>query len=135
MAEVWQTSDITNEALNELFDAAYMDSALDDKGRVVVSESGLRLWVEANKSGKSIQFDCYFYFKDTTNELQRLKFVNDINSKYVLVRAYNVNNVIIVDYTIRADGGITKKSVVLAFKFFAEVCSSALREDPEDLLD
>lgn len=133
--EIWQAPDITNEALNELFEAAYMESALDEKGRVVVRESGLRLWVEAGKGGKSIEFDSYFHFKDATSELQRLKFINNINSKYVLVRAYSVNNAIVVDYAIRADGGVTKKAIVLAFKFFAEVCGSALRDDPEDLLE
>jgi hypothetical protein len=89
-----------------------------------------------NKDRKDrVQLQAIFGFKPETTEMARLQAVNQINTEYVIVRAFmGKNNILAFTWDIPIAGGITKKAFVLAVKRFCSIPQAAIRDCATDVV-
>lgn len=126
---------LSKELLYNLFEAAFMDVSYDKDGDILVQED-VRCFVMPNEDGKDrIRLLTMFGFEPLSSEIDRLRCVNLINEKYLVVRAYSTdNNTLSFDYEILIRGGITKKNLVLSIKKFCSIPRLAVREFAQGLV-
>lgn len=126
---------LSKELLYDLFEAAYMDVSYDKDGDIFVQED-VRCFVMPNEDKKDrIRLLTMFGFEPLSSEIDRLRCVNLINEKYLIVRAYSTdNNTLSFDYEIIIKGGITRKNLVLSVKRFCGIPRLAIQEFAQGLV-
>ena len=132
--EVVHPQNISKDMLQSLFESAYMDTSRDSDGDLRVKD-GYSFYVFPHKEGNRILLIAGFGAKPESSIADRLSFVNKVNDDLVVIRAYmRDNSNFAFDYSIPVEGGITKRAIVLATKFFAAVLQDALRKDEKGVV-
>ena len=108
-----------------------MDVSLDKDGDLALRESGISMWVEVSRNGEAVVVRAYFTLKPGLSDAAKLRFVNTLNTDYVMIRAYTFQDKMIIDYMIRADKGLVKRTVIPSVKLFAQICAAIFQKGTE----
>ncbi len=121
--------------LRELFDEAMFETRIDADGDLIVDER-FKSFVMVH-SKRFVRFMTVFGIKEGAEENAVFALVNRINFELICVRACaNMNqNALILDWYLPIKGGgLSKKSVVMAFREFIDLIGSIGRFDAEDVV-
>jgi len=135
MNSEWITSDsLTNDALRELFDAALFDYHLDDDGDVVIHDQ-FRVLV-THHNNRYIRFTSFFRVRPETPEELAHSLCNRINDELIILRAsIHDGETLVIDWYIPVFSGISKRTVVMAFRKFVELLGQIGQYDVEDVIE
>ncbi len=124
------------DLLKATFDAAYMDTRLDEDSDLVVKDDvSVRIRIDEKRKNR-IRFLTIFGFKDGVPKTDKLDCVNNINNDYIMLCASSTDNdLLIFRYDIMLYEGITKKDLVLSVKRFATIPHDAVNEYGSDLVE
>lgn len=130
------TSDnLSPELLKAVFDAAFMEAKLDDKGELIVEDAvKVRLIVNQERKDR-IRFISLFGFKSDSSQLARLQCANLINAEYIMVCASAEEDLLFFRYDLMVAGGVTKKALVMAVKRFATIPQDAVADHGKDIVE
>ena len=136
MSEDLITSDnLSTEMLKAVFDAAFMETKVDNDGEIIVQEK-LKVRVRVNEERKDrIRLLSIFGFKSDSSPLARLQCVNQINVEYIMVCASAEQNLLFFRYDLMVAGGLTKKALVMAVKRFATIPLGAVADHGKDIVE
>jgi hypothetical protein len=130
--EVVTQDQITIPMLKSLFDAAFMETSIDSDGDLYV-KGDTGCYVMPTKSKDRIHLLAQFRADEKSSKQARMELANRINYEMSTVRAYlNDKGNLVFDYYIPVEGGITKKAIVLATRFFLSVVVSSIRQYDSD---
>jgi len=131
--ELVTPDNVTAEMLRDLYEAAYMDVALDEESGVIRVREELAARAQLSESKERILLFAVYGLKDDTQRIDRLELANRINENYVLIRAgIDDNGDLWFDYCILVKGGLTKKAIVQATRTFLMLVPKAVNECDED---
>lgn len=127
---------VTIDTLQELFEAAYLKVEKGEDGELCVVET-YKIWVAPVGDGRRLHFYTLFSFSESATLLDKLEYVNLVNDKMALVRAFMTSftpSALCIDYYVPVDGGINKRAVVFALKSFGEAVRAALHLDSTNIV-
>jgi hypothetical protein len=112
---------LTVDFLKSIFDAAMMDTKVDEHGQLQVNDgTGLWLYVLPFKETARIQFLIIYSTEGVRYRI--LDFVNDMNIQYIMVRtSMRDHDRVNFDYDIHVQGGVVKKNLVFSAKRFLSI--------------
>jgi len=120
---------INSDTLKKLFEEAYMDVSVDTDGDLIVKDN-YRCYLRPDPDGRLISIYAIFGCSPAAVEQDKLAYINKVNDQVKMIRAsVSANGKFFYDYYLSVEGGITKRSVVLAVRRFFSCLGSALRED------
>ncbi len=131
-AAVLGSQEVSGEMLAKLFKDAYFDVTLDPKGGVIVKED-LNYYLNTDKERGLIRYHCPMRSSQASEEA-RLKYVNSVNAKVIMLRASALEKMVVFDYWLVTQGGIAPGCIIMAFKRFASCVRSAIQADSEKVL-
>src|SRR5262245_3229765 len=126
---------LSKEVLKAIFEEALMKTSFDTAGDLQVSET-LDCLVLPSDSKDRLRLLAIFTFAPQVSPQQRLEFVNQVNSEFILIRATvgAKNDLLFFDHDILVQGGITKQALILATKRFLSIPWDAIHEFGQDLV-
>jgi hypothetical protein len=120
---------ISVDALKKLFEEAYMEVAVDTDGDLIVKDD-YRCYLRPDPDGRLISVYAIFGGNPTAAQADKLAYINLVNDQVKLVRAsVSSNGKFFFDYYLSVEGGVSKRSIVMAVRRFFSCLASALRED------
>ena len=129
---------ISTEYLTQLFEAngGYTVAPPDSDGdiRIKNTETGASCWADVNK-GQEIKFFSVWNIKDEVSELRKLRFVNEFNRKFRVVKASvggKDQTAIVLEYDLLHMEGITDKQILNALERFISLSTRSLTELDKD---
>ncbi|MYE58402.1 MAG: hypothetical protein F4X35_02280 [Alphaproteobacteria bacterium] len=127
---------LNRDFLHTLYDAAYMDCEQDGDGDSVITESGLKCIATLPSHQDAIHLAILFPLKDDVSLKKKLECVNRINDRYIITRAAVTKDasLLLCDYYIFLNGGVSRKAIVLGTKKFIEVTRQAAEEYASDII-
>lgn len=132
--ELITPENVTKEMLKDVFDAAFMESSFDKEGDLVVRDD-VNCYVLLSEKKDRIALLTMFGFEDGVSELKRLQCVNNINARYIMIRAVSgANNILRFEYDIMLNGGVSRKALVLTVKRFCAIPRSAVSDFGADIV-
>jgi hypothetical protein len=133
-AELITTDNLDNDVLRELFDAALFDYHLDDDGDVVVQDQ-FRVLV-THHNNRYIRFTSFFRVRPDTPEELAHSLCNRINDELIILRAsIHDGDTLVIDWYLPVFSGISKRTVVMAFRKFVELLGQIGQYDVEDVIE
>ncbi|ABB57106.1 YbjN domain-containing protein [Synechococcus elongatus] len=128
------SENVSKDLLKAIYDAAFMETAWDDDGDLKINEDiGCSVFISDNQ--EKITFLRVFRFEEGVSRADRLEFVNRINDKYSFVRAMlTTYDTLAFDHDLFIKGGISKKNLVLATRFFLSIPLDAINDCGEELV-
>jgi hypothetical protein len=125
---------VSNASLKAMFDQAYMNASLNDKGEVIVREE-FTYYFAWPESRTRVQIYCLIRALENARPEAKLQYINSLNDKMALLRACVLENgAFSFDYWVPIQGGIPKKTFILVFKFFTNQVLEAINRAPKDIL-
>jgi hypothetical protein len=125
---------ISRDSLYALFVSAYMNVQLDDDGDIYLQDR-FKSWVFPQTNGTQIRIMSQFRASELATREAKLEYVNLINDKLKLLRAYvDSDEDIGFDYFIPVEGGITKRNIVIAVRTAVDYIRTALERDEGDVI-
>jgi hypothetical protein len=129
-----RTEELDNDTLRELFDAAMFDYHLDDDGDLVVQDNYRVLVKHHNK--RYIHFTSFFRVRQEASEDMVYALCNRINDELIILRAsVHHGDTLVLDWYIPVFSGISKRTVVMAFRKFVELLGQVGQYDEEDVIE
>ena len=127
---------LNRDFLYTLYDAAYMECDQDGDGDSVITESGLKCIATLPNHQDAIHLVILFPLKDNVSLQEKLECVNRINDCYIITRAAVTKNatLLLCDYYIFLNGGVSRKAIVLGTKKFIEVTREAAEKYASDII-
>ena len=127
---------LNRDFLYTLYDAAYMECEQDGDGDSVITESGLKCIATLPNYQDAIHLAILFPLKDNVSLQEKLECVNRINDRYIITRAAVTKNatLLLCDYYIFLNGGVSRRVIVLGTKKFIEVTRQAAEEYASDII-
>jgi len=131
-----QEKDVDLQTVKSFFDAAFLKAELFEDGSLVIENDGIVTFVNVEHERKIVSFASGFPFKASASEIQKLKFVNELNDGVVFVRFCMPKPTRLwCDYQMLYEGGITPYSIVNSYRYFIRVAQNAVStRDKEDLV-
>jgi hypothetical protein len=102
-------------------------------GDIVVSDQ-IRCFVLPNSDRGTIRLMTGFPLKEGTSDVARLQAANEINRKFVMVRASVSDDVLYMDHDIFLNEGLSRRAFALTVKRFCSIPAAALGEYAAALL-
>jgi len=133
--ELITPENLSKEFLKAVFDEASMKTSFDPAGDLQVSET-LNCLILPSDSKDRLRLLAIFTFEPQVSHQQRLAFVNQVNSEFIMIRASvgAKNDLLFFDHDLLVEGGITKNALVLATKRFLSIPGDAIHEFGKDLV-
>jgi hypothetical protein len=125
---------ISGDALKAIFGEAFMDASLDTDGDLIVKDN-YRCYLRPDSDGRLISVYAIFGANESAAAADKLAYVNRVNDQVKLIRAsVSDNGKFFFDYYLSIEGGVSKRSIVLAVRRFFSCLASALREDTTNVV-
>ncbi|MBP8864753.1 MAG: YbjN domain-containing protein [Anaerolineae bacterium] len=136
MSEILTDQQMSIEALENLFRAAFLQVERDKDGDLLVrDESGVKTIVKLDPDKKLASFFAIWGLTNNFNEAAKLKFVNDLNNDLIMVRfSLPRADILWCDYQFLYEGGVVPFQVVITYRRFVSVCRSAVQKAPAGLI-
>ncbi len=120
---------ISSDVLKQLFEEAYMEVTVDTDGDLIVKDN-YRCYLRPDADGRLISIYAIFGASPTAAQAEKLAYVNRVNDQVKMIRAsVSANGKFFYDYYLSVEGGISKRSIVMAVRRFFSCLGSALHED------
>jgi hypothetical protein len=111
-----------------------MEVTVDTDGDLIVKDN-YRCYLRPDQDGRLISIYAIFGANESAAEADKLAYVNHVNDQVKLIRAsVSANGKFFYDYYLSVEGGISKRSIVLAVRRFFSCLGSALREDTDNVV-
>lgn len=129
MADDLITSEnLTNEFLKSVYEAAFMETKIDQHGHLLVKDASNWLYVFPSKDMARIQLLAAYGSKEGSNRTDLVEFANRVNREYIMIRTtIQDNGQVFFDHDINVSGGITKKALVFTTKRFFNIPNQAIQ--------
>jgi len=125
-------SQLSDEVLKSIFDAAFIDTELDEDGDLFVTDE-MRVLVEGLPDQDCFQFTAYFRIDKEHAREKLLEVCNNFNESYLGLKASLTegNEVITFNYAVLMKGGgkIEAKEIIRLFKYFQVVVSASMEDE------
>ncbi|MCY4320628.1 MAG: YbjN domain-containing protein [Alphaproteobacteria bacterium] len=127
---------LNRDLLHTLYEGAYMDCEQDSDGDSVITESGLKCIATLPGHQDAIHLAILFPLKEAVSLKKKLECANQINDRYIITRAAVTKGgaLLLCDYYIFLNGGVSRKAIVLGTKKFIEVTRQAAEEYASDII-
>jgi hypothetical protein len=125
---------VSTDSLRELFEQAYMEVSVDSDGELVVKEDYL-CYLRPDQDGRLILVYAVFGAAKGAQDADKLAFVNYVNDQIKLIRAsISASGRFTFDYYIPVDGGVSRRSLVLAVRRFLSCLRQAIAADTGNVM-
>ncbi len=124
---------LSKELLKTLLEDAAFETGTHDDGDVIVNDQ-IRCFVLPHKDRGTIRLLTGCVFKEEVPAAARFEAANQINVKFVMVRASVSGDVLYFDYDLLLNDGISNRGLTLAVKRFCSIPISAIAEYAADLV-
>jgi hypothetical protein len=125
---------VSSDALKQLFEEAYMDVSVDTDGDLIVKDS-YRCYLRPDPDGRLVSIYAIFGANPAATDQAKMAYVNHVNDQIKLIRAsVSASGKFFFDYYVAIEGGVTKRSVVMAVRRFFGCLNQALKEDSENVV-
>lgn len=119
----------TIELLKSLYETAYMDTKIDERGYLRVQDGSTWCFVIPSMDLGRIQFVAPFGIKDGMGRLDLLESANRVNREYIMIRTtVEDDGSIFFEHDISIRGGLPKKTLILTTKRFLSIPRQAFDE-------
>jgi hypothetical protein len=138
MEKFLEEDQVTPTNILQLFDNAFMKAALDeDKDIRVTTGPGTVFFVKVLQDKKMLKYMSMFGFKESSTEVEKLAFLNKLNSEVILSRfSMPRNDVLLSEYFLSYEKGIPTYQVISSFRLFERVALGAVGQfDNTDLVE
>jgi hypothetical protein len=133
-SEILTPDQISVQSLKELFEAAFMDAAIEDDGRLIVRDK-YRISFTWHDARERIRVSAHLRSKDNVDPTAKLRYVNYVNDQLSVVRACVTDQgTFFFDFYIPVVGGISRRAFVMAVRFFVDQVQAAIDIDKEDVV-
>jgi hypothetical protein len=123
--ELISDENISKELLKEIFEGAYYDVSVDEKGDMTIKDS-YSAFADVSKNRKLITFSAYFN-RDLQAEPDDIKdYLHHVNYQLLAIRVSKLERSFFYEYTFNIQGGVTRKNIVYSFKTFMIALQAAL---------
>lgn len=123
----------TIELLHELFEAAFLETILDEEQRVIRLKEDVVARVQLSDSKERIQIIAFYGIKEEAQRIDRLELVNRINERFILIRAgIDDDGDLWFDHNIFLKGAATRKAIVQTTRAFLNWVPRAVNDCDED---
>ena len=135
--EIVLPADVTVEFLAQLLRDAYIECEIDeDGGEVRVSERH-RFQLYPLPGGKRVRMMAIYGFESHASLDERIALANTINDELIVIRAQvprKEPDLLVFDYYLPIEGGVTRRAIVYAVKLFDGLISSAGAQDKDGII-
>ncbi|MGU5731448.1 YbjN domain-containing protein [Aeromonas jandaei] len=119
-------TDISAEAIHQLFESAYMDSSIDEDNDVIIKER-FRCFIRISEDKSRVSIFSIFTGNEELTIEEKINFVNNINQSYYFIKAIAMNDGHIrFEYDLDTKGGLTPKNIVFVIKRYHKVIESII---------
>lgn len=119
---------VSSTKIKEIFDNAFMDTALTDDGDVRVTEGGIKIFVSVDTAKQLVRYLMLFGYKRGASTKDQLELANELNKNIVFMRAWTFGNGIAFDYALPYDGGLPPKQVVSAYRWLRKTALGGVQK-------
>ena len=120
---------ITVESLKQVFEENFMEVAVDTDGDLIVKDD-YRCYLRPDADGRLVCVYAIFGANPDAPQPDKLDYVNRVNDQVKLIRAsVSDNGKFYIEYRISVEGGVARRSIVLAVRRFLHCLSTAFSED------
>lgn len=128
--------DVSVQKIKTFFDNAFISSAIDKDNDLVIRANGLKTFIRLDKKKMQIRYFSVWGLKSRVSEFKKLKFVNNLNNKLILVRFSMLRpTTLLCEFSIQYEGGVIPYNIINSYRTFASVVKgAALQHDPEDII-
>ncbi|RDH86962.1 MAG: ornithine acetyltransferase [endosymbiont of Escarpia spicata] len=128
------SENLSKELLHSIYDAAFMDTSWNANGDLIVKENS-KCVVIPSDDNDLLMFLSLYSFKTSSTQMERLECINNMNNGYLMIRARLVpDDMLKIDHHMYLRGGVSKKNIVLATKFFLSIPSHAALDYGQDII-
>lgn len=128
----FKCSQLSDDVLKSIFDAAFVDTEVDEDGDLFVKDD-LNVWVHGLPEQDAFSFTAFFRIEEEHPREKLLEACNQFNQLYLGLKATlsEDGKVIGFNYAVLMKGGgtIEAKEIVRLFKYFQDVVSCGLEDD------
>lgn len=135
--EVVPEGRLTIELIKHHLDQAAYKTEIDDDGDLKVTDDrGFIAFFRLDAERKLITLFAVYPFKRSAPELARLRFVNQLNDKVIIVRfSMPEPGTLWCDYQFTYENGLTPRYILRCYRLFALVAPAAVgTHDQQDLI-
>jgi hypothetical protein len=120
---------ISVETLKQIFDENFMEVAVDSDGDLIVKDD-YRCYLRPDADGRLVCVYAIFGANPDAAQPEKLDYINRVNDQVKLIRAsVSDNGKFYFEYWISVEGGVARRSIVLAVRRFLHCLSTAFSED------
>ncbi|MFM7675337.1 MAG: YbjN domain-containing protein [Synechococcus sp.] len=128
----FKCNQLSDDVLKSIFDAAFIDTEVDDDGDLFVTDD-MRVLVEGLPDQDCFQFTAYFGIDKKHSRESLLEACNSFNTSYLGLKAgiTDGSEAIVFNYAVLMKGGgaIEAKEIIRLFKYFQDVVSASLEDE------
>ncbi|MDE2845951.1 MAG: YbjN domain-containing protein [Gemmatimonadota bacterium] len=132
--ELISENQVTTETLVALFERAFYKVQVDSDGDVVITVDGNIVYVSVIENLNLLRYVTVFQVRESVSTESKLALVNHLNDDYILCRfsIYEQQpDLLIADYYLSFEKGITAFQIVTSLRLFARVAPDAVRNNNE----
>jgi hypothetical protein len=128
--------EFTMEAAKAAMDQAAFKTEIDSDGDLKVADGSVVAYLRLDAERKLVSLFVIYRIKASATEIERLRLINRLNDKVILVRFSNPDEFKLwCDYQFYYEGGITPFMLVNNFRNFVRVTRLAVSQhDTEDIV-
>jgi hypothetical protein len=120
---------ISVETLKQVFEENFMEVAVDSDGDLIVKDD-YRCYLRPDADGRLVCVYAIFGANPDAAQPEKLDYINRVNDQVKLIRAsVSDNGKFYFEYWISVEGGVARRSIVLAVRRFLHCLSTAFSED------
>jgi hypothetical protein len=133
MCTVIEEIEVTAVNLSLYLEQAVIRHDVDDEREIYITETGwFPFWIQVRRKSAQLILSTHTMFRRSTGTLQRYEFVNEVNSKFVLVSAFVDGKRLRVDHALLYRDGLTRESFIRTCRVFNDSLTRAMSElDPD----
>ncbi len=126
-------TEITPQALKEIFDNASLPAEIDSDGEVCVKET-YKIWLSTDDNGRFVRFRAAFNASSGARLSKIVDYANTVNNELILIRATGLEGAVLFDYYLWSESDVSKKNIVMTYRAFARALEGALAKDTGSVL-
>ena len=137
MSEILAENEVNTDSVENLFRAAFLPVERQSDGDLIVrDESGVRTHIRVELDKKIITFFSIWGLKENVDETEKLRFVNGLNDKLLMVRfCMPRTNILWCDYQFYYVGGLIPYQVIHNYRRFVTICGGAAERDTQGIVE
>jgi hypothetical protein len=125
---------VSAQSLKEVFEASFMDAAIEKDGRLIVRDK-YQISFTWHEGRERIRVSAHLRARDKADPVAKLRYVNHVNDQLSVVRACVTDEgTFFYDFYIPVAGGITRRAFVMAVRFFVDQVQAAIDLDKENVV-